>query len=74
MRVTITFAMVLSLPAISHAHPNHAGEVGHDHSGLLAGALLMAMSVLVLSVAAARQRWRLVQQHRVIERGLYRCP
>ena len=61
---------VLSLTATSHAHPNHAGEIGHDHSGVVSVALFLAMLLLVrLVVAAALWPARASRQHVVMERG-----
>ena len=73
--VMIAFLMALSLPGISHAHPNHAGEIGHDHRDFVAGLLAFATPILVFTVAAAlRWRPRKRRQHVVVESGLYRCP
>ena len=68
---------VLSLTATSHAHPNHAGEIGHGHGGVVSAALLLAMLVLVMVVAAAAaalRQARAARQHVVKGRGLHRCP
>ena len=71
--VTTALLMVLTLPAaFSHAHPNHAGEIGHDHGDFVARALAVATSILVFTLAAALlrrrgRRLRKMRQHVVVE-------
>ena len=71
MVVMIAVLMVLSLPALSHAHPNHAGEIGHDHSDFVAGALALSTFVVVFTLAAAllrrRRRLRMMRQRVGVE-------
>ena len=71
--VTTALVMVLTLPAaFAHAHPNHAGEIGHDHGDFVAGVLALATSIVVFTLAAAllrrrRRGLRKMRQHVVVE-------